>query len=144
MCFDHVCFRCVFHCFQVYYVWFKSLQRGRPCLISKLGPQGLSNVCEFRRLEVESVGNDIEDVINKQEGPTKFQMNIMMLGFLACSMLGLWYYDTQDSRNGNPEIWKIPEEKKSLHNLNPAADTSVCFHLETTRAKRVSGPVLVC
>ena len=93
--FDHVCFRCVFHCFQVYYVWFKSLQRGRPCFISKLGPQGLSNVCEFRRLEVESVGNDIEDVINNRKDQQNSNEH-MMLGFLACSMLGLWYYDTQE------------------------------------------------
>ena len=77
----------------------------------------------------------------QQEGPTKFQWtyDVGFPGLLNVGLMILWY-----SRNGNPEIWKIPEEKKSLHNLNPAADTSVCFHLETTRAKRVSGPVLVC
>ena len=118
MCFDHVCFRCVFHCFQVYYVWFKSLQRGRPCLISKLGPQGLSNVCEFRRLEVESVGNDIEDVINKQEGPTKFQMNIWCwVSWLA----QCWAYDIMILKKW--KSWNLEDSgrKEELAQFEPSS-----------------------
>ena len=61
---------------------------GDRVFVSKLGPQELSNVCEFRRLEVESVGNDIEDVINNRKDQQNFNEH-MMLGFLACSMLGL-------------------------------------------------------
>ena len=77
---------CVFNCFQVCYVRFESVQRWGPCLISMLGPQGLCN-SEFRWVKVETVGNDIE-------GPTNFQWTYDV-GF-PCSMLGLWYYGTQE------------------------------------------------
>ena len=84
------------------------------------------------------------------------------VGFLI-----LWY-----SRNGNPEIWKIPEEKKSLHSLNSATkhlfytffnfdseetspisdekhrrcnekeDTSAVFPFRNDSGQRVSGPAM--
>ena len=63
-----------------------------------LGPQGLSNACEFRWMKVESVGTDIEYIIiyYQKRKDQHISNEHMMLGFLACSMLGLWFYDTQE------------------------------------------------
>ena len=60
----------------------------------------------------------------------------MMLGFLACSMLGI--FDTPKS--GNPEIWKIQKEMKSLHSLNSAIKELVhsFFNFDSEETSRIS------
>ena len=111
---------CVFRCFQVFYVRSKPLQRWWSGFASMLGPQGLSNG-EFRWVKVETVG---------------FPMNIWRwVSLLNVGFMILWY-----SKNWNPEIWKFPEEKKSLHSLNSAIKELVYsfFNFDSEETSRIS------
>ena len=66
----------------------------------------------------------------------KFPMNIWRwVSLLNVGFMILWY-----SRNWNPEIWKFPEEKKSLHSLNSAIKELVYsfFNFDSEETSRIS------
>ena len=66
----------------------------------------------------------------------KFPMNIWRwVSLLNVGFMILWY-----SKNWNPEIWKFPEEKKSLHSLNSAIKELVYsfFNFDSEETSRIS------
>ena len=103
--------------------------------ISMLGPQGLSNG-EFRWVKVGSVGNDIEDVFNKKEGPTNLQKNYDV-GFPCLLNVGYFWY----SKKWQP--WNLEDSERNeefaLCTVWTQQLKNLFIHFSTSIPKRLHG-----